>query len=159
MFVCPCCSGKTYTECCEPVINNEATSTALALMRSRYTAYYTKQEVYLYKTTHPKTRVKISLTEIEEWSKVNSWTKLEIINIEKGTESDSRGVVEFKAHFMDKKGLNQIQHEKSTFIKEGGQWFYLDGIVNLPNTVLSKTISRNTPCSCGSGKKFKHCCG
>ena len=23
----------------------------------------------------------------------------------------------------------------------------------------SKKIGRNEPCSCGSGKKFKHCCG
>ena len=31
---------------------------------------------------------------------------------------------------------------------------------NLNQTVSkSKKISRNAPCPCGSGKKFKHCCG
>ncbi|MDR3184029.1 MAG: SEC-C domain-containing protein, partial [Prevotellaceae bacterium] len=30
--------------------------------------------------------------------------------------------------------------------------------VHTPVTVAKKT-SRNDPCPCGSGKKFKHCCG
>lgn len=33
-------------------------------------------------------------------------------------------------------------------------------ILNKPKTVvLEKTPGRNDPCSCGSGKKFKKCCG
>ena len=36
----------------------------------------------------------------------------------------------------------------------------LDGILNKPKTtVFEKTPSRNDPCSCGSGKKYKKCCG
>jgi SWIM/SEC-C metal-binding protein len=33
-------------------------------------------------------------------------------------------------------------------------------LLNAPKTVvLEKTPGRNDPCSCGSGKKFKKCCG
>jgi len=33
-------------------------------------------------------------------------------------------------------------------------------LLNTPKTiVLEKTPGRNDPCSCGSGKKFKKCCG
>lgn len=36
----------------------------------------------------------------------------------------------------------------------------LDGMLNTPQTiVLQATPGRNDPCSCGSGKKYKKCCG
>jgi SWIM/SEC-C metal-binding protein len=36
----------------------------------------------------------------------------------------------------------------------------LDVILNKPKTmVFEKKPNRNDPCSCGSGKKFKKCCG
>jgi SWIM/SEC-C metal-binding protein len=36
----------------------------------------------------------------------------------------------------------------------------LDVLLNKPATVmLEQTPSRNDPCSCGSGKKYKKCCG
>lgn len=36
----------------------------------------------------------------------------------------------------------------------------LTAILNKPKpVVLEKTPGRNDPCSCGSGKKFKKCCG
>jgi SEC-C motif-containing protein len=159
MIACPCKSGIIYAKCCEPVINNESAISALALMRSRYTAFCTQQAEYLYNTTHPKNRVKTSLKEIENWSKENTWTKLEIIKVEKGTENDIDGIVEFKAHFIDVNGMHQIHHERSSFLKEHKKWYYADGIVNPQKPLFSKTISRNAPCICGSGRKYKNCCG
>ncbi len=36
----------------------------------------------------------------------------------------------------------------------------LDSVLNKPKTtVFEKTPNRNDPCSCGSGKKYKKCCG
>jgi SWIM/SEC-C metal-binding protein len=38
--------------------------------------------------------------------------------------------------------------------------FELECIVNKPDAVtVEQTPQRNAPCSCGSGKKFKKCCG
>ena len=35
----------------------------------------------------------------------------------------------------------------------------LDAILNKPTTqTVIRTLSRNEPCNCGSGKKFKKCC-
>ena len=42
---------------------------------------------------------------------------------------------------------------KSSFIKEDGTWKYLDG------ELYNSKIERNESCPCGSGKKFKKCCG
>lgn len=159
MTNCPCCSGKAYAECCEPIINAESASTALRLMRSRYTAYHNGQAKYLYNTTHQRTRDQFKQNEIAEWSKENNWIKLEIISVEHGNINDARGIVEFKAYFKNKKGTIEILHEKSTFLKENGKWFYLDGIQNPQKTDLMKKVLRNDPCPCGSGKKQKKCCG
>lgn len=36
----------------------------------------------------------------------------------------------------------------------------LEGILNKPvTTMFDKTPNRNDPCSCGSNKKYKKCCG
>lgn len=36
----------------------------------------------------------------------------------------------------------------------------LDAVLNTPKTQrFEKTPERNDPCSCGSGKKYKKCCG
>lgn len=159
MSDCPCCSGKSYSECCEAIIRNESAPTALSLMRSRYTAYKNENAEYLYKTTHPKTRGEYDVNEIKEWSAENTWTKLEIISLEHGNINDTKGIVEFKAFFLDKQKKEHILHERSTFLKENKQWFYLDGINNPPRTNLMKKVLRNDPCPCGSGKKQKKCCG
>ncbi|GIU47726.1 MULTISPECIES: PBPRA1643 family SWIM/SEC-C metal-binding motif protein [Shewanella] len=36
----------------------------------------------------------------------------------------------------------------------------LEGILNKPKAVIAEAkINRNDPCTCGSGKKYKKCCG
>ncbi|MFT5839286.1 MAG: SWIM/SEC-C metal-binding protein [Flavobacteriales bacterium] len=36
----------------------------------------------------------------------------------------------------------------------------LSTILNKPETqIITRSLSRNEPCNCGSGKKFKKCCG
>lgn len=159
MSLCPCSSSRVYSDCCEPNILNRSAPTALTLMRSRYTAYTLVNAEYLHQTTHPKARQNHKISEIETWAKENTWNKLEIISTEHGNRSDSRGIVEFKAYFTDAVGKAQVHHERSTFLKEDGQWFYVDGKFDPKPVDLTKKVSRNDPCPCGSGKKYKRCCG
>ena len=35
----------------------------------------------------------------------------------------------------------------------------LEKLLNPPKPIQSVKIGRNDPCSCGSGKKYKKCCG
>ncbi len=35
----------------------------------------------------------------------------------------------------------------------------LEKMLSPPNPVSSKKVGRNEPCQCGSGKKYKKCCG
>ncbi|PIB34455.1 hypothetical protein BFP72_03000 [Reichenbachiella sp. 5M10] len=155
---CPCCSKKTYAECCEPIILQQSAPTALALMRSRYTAYAVGQANYLYQTTHASKRAQQTVDELAQWSTDNTWTKLEIIAVEHGRIHDSHGIVEFKAYFADAKGLEQVLHERSSFLQEEDGWYYVDGVFDPEAIDLTKKVSRNDPCPCGSGKKYKKCC-
>lgn len=119
--LCPCGNNSPYSICCELfILGKRNPQTAEQLMRSRYTAYVKLAIDYLIETTHISTRKLYSRNEIEKWAKSNKWLKLEII---KSTEY----TVEFNAYFVQ--GLNQpeIHHELSTFTKEDGKWYYVNG--------------------------------
>ncbi|TRX16332.1 hypothetical protein FNW25_11990 [Flavobacterium franklandianum] len=119
--LCFCGSAISFQACCQKHIDGrEKTSTALALMKSRYSAYATNQADYLWETTHSSQRKFYSKTDISQWATANEWQKLEIISATENT-------VEFKAYYLDENKLNQIHHEFSTFKKENGTWFYVDG--------------------------------
>ncbi|MBG6062017.1 SEC-C motif-containing protein [Flavobacterium sp. CG_9.1] len=118
---CFCGLGKSYQECCEPIINGiQKATTAELLMRSRYSAYVTHQADYLVATTHVSKRSSHSKSEILNWATRNKWLQLEIIYVTEYT-------VEFKAYFLDSKRQQQIHHELSSFKLENGNWFYVDG--------------------------------
>jgi SEC-C motif domain protein len=118
---CYCGSGILFQDCCEKYISGtQKAPTALALMKSRYSAYATHQVDYLLNTTHSSQRKYYAKADILNWATANEWQKLEIITFTENT-------VEFKAYFLDANKQNQIHHEFSTFIKENGSWFYVDG--------------------------------
>jgi SEC-C motif domain protein len=161
MAVCACGSGNKYQECCEKYISGqEIAPTAESLMRSRYTAFTNGSIDYLFNTHHSSTKETLDRTEVENWSKDSEWEGLTIKNIEKGQEADSDGSVEFIAEFKID-GVLQKHHEKASFKKEDdGRWYFQDGKVqNRPITRAASKVGRNDPCVCGSGKKYKKCCG
>ena len=58
------------------------------------------------------------------------------------------------------KESTQSLTERSRFVRRDGQWYYLDGEYETETTRReTPKIGRNDPCPCGSGKKFKKCCG
>ena len=120
--VCPCSSGLAFIECCEKyILGYETAPTALALMRSRYSAYVVKNADYLVATTHESTRNLFSKDEILRWASENQWQKLEIVSFEET-------IVEFKAFFRGPDAKAYIHHERSTFEKVKGHWYYIDGV-------------------------------
>ena len=68
-------------------------------------------------------------------------------------------MVAFKA-FYNQDGEEHVMNEISRFTKTNGRWFYLDGVIKSMGKVdLQTNQGKNALCSCGSGKKFKRCCG
>ncbi len=119
---CFCDTGLLFTDCCGLYLEkNQKAPTALALMRSRYSAYATHNADYLLETTYVSERQYYSKAEILKWATSNKWRQLEILFY---TENK----VEFNAYFFDENQKSQIHHEFSTFKFENGEWFYLDAI-------------------------------
>ena len=158
---CPCQSGKPFSECCEPIITgNKQAQTAEQLMRARYTAYSRQQMDFIESTHDPKTRQEIDMESNRQWAESTNWVGLEIIQTDRGGIADEQGTVEFKARFETEKGLKE-HHELSQFRTIDGRWYFSDGKTpgKQPFLRSEAKIGRNDPCSCGSGKKYKRCCG
>ena len=157
---CPCGSETNYDSCCAPLHKGEAVAqTAEQLMRARYAAFETQNLDFLETSLSEASRKDYDGKATEEWATQADWIGLEILDTEQGTQDDQEGYVEFKAHFKIKEHQT-LHHERSHFKKIDGCWYYHDGeIVNNQQPVRVTKIGRNDPCSCGSGKKYKKCCG
>lgn len=155
--LCPCGSGFVYGKCCHPFHTGKRNApTAEALMRSRYSGYVVKAITYLLQTWHPSTR-----PQTIDPTTIASWCGLKIMRTSKGRKSDNESTVEFIATAMNSGKISQL-HEVSRFVKEDGCWLYVSGEVKENNArpkPATGKIGRNAPCPCGSGKKFKKCCG
>ena len=139
--LCPCASGKTFGQCCGPILNGEhKAETAVDLMRARYSAYAVGDVKFLFASSGPEVRAEIAT--------------------EKGGKDDEEGEVSFVAHYAAN-GQKCEHREHATFRKIDGEWRFIDGVIesNEPYRREEPKIGRNDPCPCGSGKKYKKCCG
>ena len=159
--LCPCNSGRTYGECCGAILDGGARAeTAEALMRARYTAYVTEHIGFLRDSAVKSVQEEFDERASTAWSRAAEWHGLEIIRTEGGQKGDKTGVVEFRATYTAN-GEFCNHHEVSTFVKERDGWKFEDGelVGETPIVREEPKIGRNDPCPCGSGKKYKKCCG
>lgn len=121
---CPCAKKsetRSYAECCGRFHSGgEVAPTAEALMRSRYSAFAMKNGAYLEAAWHTSTRPSRLLITPHQ-----TWLGLQIVAA--ATDGDA-ATVEFKARSRTG-GRTQVMHEVSRFVREGGRWYYLDGLV------------------------------
>ena len=157
---CPCGSGREYSACCDLYISGkEKAPTAEALMRSRYSAYAEHKIDYIISTCEDSGKNNIDYKSTKDWSEQSKWLGLKILSVENGGVNDTEGTIEFEATY-EKDGLKDVHHETAEFKKEKDQWLYVEGKITQRTIVRSSPkVGRNDPCSCGSGKKYKHCCG
>ncbi|TSB22910.1 YchJ family protein [Psychrobacter sp. YGAH215] len=156
-----------YQDCCQPyhdgLLNNEADKidgvkpdSAERLMRSRYSAFVLIKPEYIVKTTLPAQQNLLEIKAIESWAKETNWAGLEIVT-HMPKLGKRHAQVEFKAYFKTPEGL-QAHHELSAFVKvidkanNDARWYFLDPTVSM-------SVTQKQPCICGSGEKFKRCCG
>jgi SEC-C motif-containing protein len=160
MTTCLCGSGAAEAQCCGPILDGEAASTALALMRSRYVAYVRGAVDHVVDTHDPASRATLDRDAIARWSRDTRWLGLEIVATQRGGDLDQDGVVEFIARGVTR-GAPFMQRERSRFRRIAGRWHYIDGAaVRAPVAAApAATPGRNDPCPCGSGMKYKRCHG
>lgn len=157
---CPCGSSLAFADCCEPLIKGvKEAPTAEALMRSRYSAHVIAAIDYIQQTTHSSQRKNTDSKSTAVWCRKSEWQSLEILATEGGGPEDKTGTVEFIARYRHK-GKPVKYHEIAEFVREDERWFFVNGETPRPEQVLlGPKIGRNSPCPCGSGKKYKKCCG
>ena len=149
---CPCGSGETFENCCGPLLaGTKNAATAEQLMRSRFTANVQGDGAYLQVSYHASTRPSDAAVHF------NDWFSLQIFEVVDGGTEDETGLVEFRALYHQ--GTMQgVLHERSRFCREDGCWYYVDGEILESSVTEPKKVGRNSPCPCGSGKKYKKCC-
>lgn len=96
---CLCDTGKLYDDCCGRWHSGRPAPTALALMRSRYTAFALEFGDYLLDTWHPDTR-----PETLDLDPDTEWTGLRIDATSDGKAWDTEGTVTFTASFTSPDG-------------------------------------------------------
>lgn len=133
-------------------------------MRSRYTAYTLGRHQYLVDTTHPDYRDDLSVEKLAEQADKVHWLRLEMgdctDNVPAGEKGELFDVVEFHA-FYELEGTARQIGERSFFQRKDDVLYYVDGTALRPESYRreSAKVGRNDPCPCGSGKKYKKCCG
>ena len=181
MNECPCGSGRPYEMCCEPYIAGAAwPPTAQSLMRARYTAYALGNIDYLGSTFAPSSGASAHAKTAGEWAAKAKFNKLKIAGTSKGGPDDTTGTVEFLATY-EQDGQTWEHHEVSEFARDSqGHWRYIAGDSHRHaageghghhhthhhhdhggHTLrrAAPKVGRNDPCPCGSGRKYKKCCG
>lgn len=170
MQLCPCRVSPTlafltapvaYADCCQPYhdvldknddkVNNVKAESAERLMRTRYSAFVLQKADYIVKTTLPVQQALLDIKSIESWARETNWAGLEIVS-HTAKLGKRHAQVEFKAYYTKHDGEQAAHHELSSFVEVDGRWYFLDPTVEM-------AISQKQPCICGSGEKFKRCCG
>lgn len=151
MSTCPCGSTQPLSQCCGPLHNGHVATSAEQLMRSRYSAFVLGLGDYLVHSWHPDFLGGLTADQLSQ--RDTQWDGLEILSAQGGQDDDT-GMVEFKAWFREGDERHCL-HERSRFVRYQGRWVYADG----EQDPAPLKIGRNDPCLCGSGKKYKKCCG
>jgi len=155
---CPCGSTLSFNACCQLFITHKKKpATAEQLMRSRFSAYATKNAQYVFDTYGISQKSKQSVADIQTWADECAWIALRI-------HESSEDTVEFSAYYIANNTLCELR-ENSNFILEKNEWRYTDGEVTVNDELTA--VKRNEICPCNNystawsakkNKKFKHCC-
>ena len=124
---CPCGTGDKFNDCCAPLLRRQrGATTAVELMRSRYTAFVKGNESYVDWSWHPEQRP-ADVGSIPD----EGWEPLEILASAGGGPEDASGTVEFRTAYRHGDHAHTL-HEVSMFTRYddpdfGERWVYLTG--------------------------------
>lgn len=138
-------------------------------MRSRYSAYTRGDIDYIADTLAAERRDEFDRAAAKAWAIQSRWLGLQIRFVDRGGPGDQEGIVTFVATY-EQDGRAIEHHEVSQFRRdENGAWRFVSGDADArpagqsrtssPQAARSTKVGRNDPCPCGSGRKYKKCCG
>lgn len=121
---CPCDTGRPYADCCAALHEGGLAPDAVALMRSRYSAYVLQRTDYLLSSWHPETRPG-SLSLAEAPGQRTQWLGL---TVHEHHADGDRAQVKFTARYRIGGGSAVRMNEHSRFVRVDGHWYYLDAV-------------------------------
>ena len=147
---CPCGSGIFYSDCCEPLHSGAKSAQSTAdLLRARYSAFVLKRAEYIRATwMEGYLPEELTLDGVR-------WLGLEILEWQ-GACDDCKGRALYHLDFESQGERRRLLCE-SLYERIDGEWFYREE--RRQREVALVKVGRNVPCPCGSGRKFKRCCG
>ena len=126
---CPCgrtdarARPMTYDACCGRYLDHwdeQPAPDAESLMRSRYSAFVLQRADYLLATWHAPQR-----PPSVDFDPGARWLGLEV-RAARATGDDTAEVEFVARHRIAGRAVRL--HERSRFVREGGRWFYVDGV-------------------------------
>jgi SEC-C motif domain protein len=134
---CPCRSKSLYHKCCQPYHQGRAAENALALMRSRYSAYALGLVDYIIETTHPEHPESANDSANADARKAQilafcTQTHFDGVKILAFMDGQEEATVTFIA-YLRQADADASFTEKSFFMKENGRWLYRSGEVPNPD--------------------------
>lgn len=128
---CPCDTGLPYASCCGPYHQGRSEAPdAVALMRSRYAAFATRQVEYLARTLHPEhpdasAPRQVLVASLRASCDSNRYMGLRVLD---HRPPDEQGVARVLFHArVFSGGRDQSFVERSRFLHDGVGWRYRDG--------------------------------
>ena len=162
---CPCGSGKSYGACCAPCPEDGVWPEAPeALMRARYTAYALGRYEFLVESTLPEARTPdLTAEKLRESAGEAQFIRLEVAGAGPSQRFEGRDceTVDYWAFYRYGESTMQLGERAGFARGEDGRLYYAGGeeLRRAPFQRQAPKVGRNDPCPCGSGKKYKKCCG
>lgn len=159
MVGCACGSGLGFEVCCEPYLQGSPVPTPETLMRARYVAFKLRNLDFIEATCTEEGLQSLNRLEIERSLPETVFQSFELRGTGGGDQGDDTGTVSFAFRYKFK-GNEMAQAEIAHFRRIDGRWLYDFSEINPKSApVRVDSTGRNDPCTCGSGKKYKKCCG
>ena len=120
---CPCFSGKTYRECCQPYLQGDKSpESPLSLLRSRNAAYASGNIEYIERTMRDKALLSFNPNYTRKFTQNFDCIALEIIHSKVGS---LQALIEYKAVFKNK-NTTEIEslHQYGFFNRVCELWYY-----------------------------------
>lgn len=128
-------------------------------MRARYVAFKLGNLDFIEATCTEEGLESLNRFEMEKSIPHTDFQNFELLDTSSGGPEDDKGTVRFAFRYKFK-GKEMAQSEIAHFRRIDGRWLYDYSEVNpKPAPVRVESVGRNDPCTCGSDKKYKKCCG
>ena len=154
---CPCTSGHPYAQCCRPIHADICVaSEPEQVVRARFAAQVLGDVGFFRQSIVRQHRHSPA---VDEFAAMIGQQRYKAITI---TSSTKTGWLKRRAtvvcRIYQRSGKRLATHaERIHLAREAHAWRVVD--IDLITAEPKPRLGRNAPCPCGSGKKYKRCCG